>query len=306
MTPRIAVVVVTWNSAAQLPDLVASIGPGLQGLQHQLIVVDNDSADDTVARASELAPGCTIVHTGRNAGYSAGINAGMAAADPYDAVLVLNPDIRLTPGCVEVLYRELGGRVGIAVPLIRHDDGTPAKSLRRTPTVLRALGEAVLGERAGRYPSLGETVVDPAAYRRRGVTDWATGAAMLISADCARACGPWDESFFLYSEETDFALRAGDLGFATAFVPGAEVTHLGGESRVTPALWSLLVVNRVRLYRKRHSAAATAAFWAAVFLRESSRAMLGHRRSRRAVGALLGRPVPQADPPRATPAVPAP
>jgi len=62
----------------------------------------------------------------------------------------------------------------------------------------------------------------------------------------------------------------------------------------------------VRLYRKRHSAAATAAFWAAVFLRESSRAMLGHRRSRRAVGALLGRPVPQADPPRATPAVPAP
>jgi len=191
------------------------------------------------------------------------------------------------------------------VVTIRHDDGTPAKSLRRTPTVLRALGEAVLGERAGRYPSLGETVVDPAAYRRRGVTDWATGAAMLISADCARACGPWDESFFLYSEETDFALRAGDLGFATAFVPGAEVTHLGGESRVSPALWSLLVVNRVRLYRKRHSAAATAAFWAAVFLRESSRAMLGHRRSRRAVGALLGRPVPQADPPRATPAVPA-
>ena len=126
-------------------------------------------------------------------------------------------------------------------PLIRHEDGTPAKSLRRTPTVLRALGEAVLGERAGRYPSLGETVVDPAAYRRPGVTDWATGAAMLISADCARACGPWDESFFLYSEETDFALRAGDLGLATAFVPAAEVIHLGGESRVSPALWSLLV-----------------------------------------------------------------
>jgi GT2 family glycosyltransferase len=127
---------------------------------------------------------------------------------------------------------------------------------------------------------------------------------MLISAECARACGPWDESFFLYSEETDFALRAGDLGLATAFVPAAEVTHLGGESRVSPALWSLLVVNRVRLYRKRHSAAATAAFWVAVFMRESSRAMLGHRRSRRAVGALFGRPVPQAEPPRTVTAAP--
>jgi GT2 family glycosyltransferase len=290
----IAVVVVTWNSAAQLADLVASIEPGLRGLDHQLVVVDNDSADGTVARARELAPGCTIVQTGRNAGYAAGINAGMAAADRYDAVLVLNPDIRLTAGCVEVLYRRFGPGVGITVPLIRHEDGTPARSLRREPTVMRALGEAVLGERAGRFPSLGETVVDPEAYRRDGVTDWATGAAMLISAACARACGPWDESFFLYSEETDFALRAGDLGYGTAFVPGAEVTHLGGQSRVSPALWSLLTVNRVRLYRKRHSAAATAAFWTAVFLRESARAVLGHRRSRSAVAALLGRATPKA------------
>jgi GT2 family glycosyltransferase len=292
VTARIAVVVVTWNSAALLPDLVASIGPGLRGLDHQLIVVDNDSADDTVARARELAPGCTIVQTGRNAGYAAGINAGMAAADRYDAVLVLNPDIRLTPGCVGVLYDKLGTGVGITVPLIRHEDGTPARSLRREPTVMRALGEAVLGERAGRFASLGETVVDPDAYRRYGVTDWATGAAMLISAPCARACGPWDESFFLYSEETDFALRAGDQGYGTAFVPAAEVTHLGGQSRVSPALWSLLTVNKVRLYRKRHSAAATAAFWTAVLLRESSRAVLGHRRSRSAVAALLGRATP--------------
>jgi GT2 family glycosyltransferase len=300
VSPRIAVVVVTWNSAALLPDLVASIGPGLRGLDHQLIVVDNDSADDTVARARELAPGCTLVQTGRNAGYAAGINAGMAAAERYDAVLVLNPDIRLTPGCVEVLYGKLGDRVGITVPLIRHEDGTPARSLRREPTVMRALGEAVLGERAGRFPSLGETVVDPDAYRRYGVTDWATGAAMLVSAACARACGPWDESFFLYSEETDFALRAGDLGFGTAFVPGAEVTHLGGQSRVSPALWSLLTVNKVRLYRKRHSAPATAAFWTAVFLRESVRAVLGHRRSRSAVAALLGRATPAAGAPAGT------
>jgi GT2 family glycosyltransferase len=293
--PMIAVVVVTWNSAALLPDLVASIEPGLRGLDHQLIVVDNDSADDTVVRARELAPGCMIVQTGRNAGYAAGVNAGLAAADRYDAVLVLNPDIRLTPGCVEALYRSLGPGVGITVPLIRDEGGTPARSLRREPTVMRALGEAVLGERAGRFRFLGETVVDPDAYRRYGVADWATGAAMLISAGCARACGPWDESFFMYSEETDFALRAGDLGYATAFVPDAEVVHLGGQSRVSPTLWSLLTVNKVRLYRKRHSVAATAAFWTAVFLRECVRAVLWHRRSRSAVAALLGRATPRPD-----------
>jgi N-acetylglucosaminyl-diphospho-decaprenol L-rhamnosyltransferase len=292
----VALVVVTWNSASALPGLIESIPAGLGELPHELIIVDNDSADDTVEVARRLAPDCRVVRTGRNAGYAAGINAGVAVAGPHRAVLVLNPDIRLSPGSVETLFGQLGGRTGITVPLIRDDDGTVARSLRREPTVARALGEAVLGQRAGRYPALGETVVDEAAYRRTGPTDWATGAAMLISAECAEACGPWDESFFLYSEETDYALRARDHGFQTKYVPSAEVTHLGGESRVSPALWSLLTVNKVKLYRKRHSAPRTALFWSATLLREASRAALGHRRSRSATAALLGRRrgVPQA------------
>jgi hypothetical protein len=60
---------------------------------------------------------------------------------------------------------------------------------------------------------------------------------------------------------------------------------------VSPRLWSILTVNRVRLYRKRHSAPATALYWSAVMLRESARAAIGKERSRHAVGALLrGRP----------------
>jgi GT2 family glycosyltransferase len=290
--PRIAVVVVTWNSSGPLPGLLASLDDGLKGVRHQLIVVDNDSADDTVEVARRLARACTVVQTGRNAGYSAGINAGIAAADPYDAVLVLNPDIRMTPGCVARLYPELGTGVGIVAPLIRHEDGTVAHSQRREPTILRALGEATLGQRAGRVAALGETVLDGAAYTRPRPTDWATGAALLISKECLAACGPWDESFFLYSEETDYALRARDHGYATRFIPAAEVTHLGGQSRVSPRLWSILTVNRVRLYRKRHSVPATALFWSAVMLRESVRAVMGQERSRRAVGALLRRRPP--------------
>lgn len=295
--PFIAVVVVTWNSAGPLPGLLESLDAGLAGLRHRLIIVDNDSADDTVELAERLAPGCAIVRTGRNAGYAAGINAGLAEVDSYDAALVLNPDIRLTPGCVATLYAELGagsgpaGPVGIAVPMIRHENGSIALSLRREPSIPRALGEALLGQRAGAVAYFGETVLGETAYRVPRDADWATGAMMLISADCAAACGPWNESFFLYSEETEFALRARDRGFRTRYVPTARVTHLGGESRVSPRLWSLLTVNRVRLYRMRHSAPATGLFWAAVLLREASRALLGQRRSRHAVAALLGGPV---------------
>jgi GT2 family glycosyltransferase len=285
--PAIAIVVITWNSARPLPGLLESLPEGMRGTRYQLVIADNASADDTVAVARRMAPDCTVVDTGRNAGYAAGFNAGLSAARSYDAALILNPDIRLSPGSIARLYQALRDDVGIAVPRIRNEDGTVARSLRREPTIARALGEAVLGQRAGRFSPLGETVVDNEVYNRPAAPDWATGAIMLMSDRCLAECGQWDESFFLYSEETEFALRARDRGFVTRYVPEAEVTHLGGESGVSPRLWSLLQVNRVRLYRKRHTAGATVVFWSAVMLRESSRAALGRARSRAAAAALL-------------------
>jgi N-acetylglucosaminyl-diphospho-decaprenol L-rhamnosyltransferase len=284
---RVAVVVITWNSEALLPGLVASLAEGLAGTTAQVIVVDNDSADGTLGLATKLLPDGLVLSTGHNAGYSAAFNVGVAAADPFDAALILNPDIRLGPGSIATLFEALGDDVGITVPRIRNEDGSTARSLRREPTIPRAVGMAVLGQRAGRWPVLGEEIVNDDAYERVADVDWATGAAMLISATCLQACGPWQESFFLYSEETEYALRARDHGFHTRYVPDATVTHLGGESRVSPALWGLLTANRVRLYRQRHSAAAGAMFWSAVFAQEAARAALGKARSRRAVGALL-------------------
>ncbi|MER6565482.1 glycosyltransferase family 2 protein [Streptomyces sp. NPDC001093] len=288
MSP-VAVIVVTWNSAPVLPGFLAALGEGMAGLDWRLVVADNDSADDTVEVLQKLAPDATIVQTGRNAGYAAGINAALGAAGEYGVALICNPDIRMRQGCAERLVERLGDGVGIAVPLL-YEEGrdTPHYSLRRESSVLRALGEAVIGNRrAGRFPRLSELVTDPAAYRRPTRADWATGALMAVSADCLAACGPWDESFFLYSEETEYCLRARDLGYGTQLEPTAEAVHLGGDSQVSPRLWALLTLNRVRLYGRRHGAVATACFRGAVFLRETSRAALGRRASRAAAAALL-------------------
>ncbi|MGW2522456.1 glycosyltransferase family 2 protein [Streptomyces sp. NPDC001617] len=288
MSP-IAVLVVTWNSASVLPGFLAALPDGMAGLDWRLVVADNDSADDTLEVLRTLAPDATVVRTGRNAGYAAGVNAALNAAGDHGGVLICNPDIRMRQGCAKRLVDRLGDGVGIAVPLL-YEEGhdTPHFSLRRESSVSRALGEAVIGNRrAGRFPSLSELVTDPAAYSRPTRADWATGALMAVSADCLAACGPWDESFFLYSEETEYCLRARDLGYATQLEPTAEAVHLGGDSQVSPRLWTLLTLNRVRLYRRRHSALATACFRGAVFLREASRAAFGRKASRMAATALL-------------------
>ncbi|MEU6933128.1 glycosyltransferase family 2 protein [Streptomyces sp. 2RAF24] len=300
-TAPVAVLVVTWNSAEVLPGFLESLPAGMGGLDWRLVVADNASSDDTVAVVRKHAPEATVVETGRNGGYSFGINAALRAAASWEGgfgpVLICNPDVRMDEGCAATLIGALGEplpdgtRVGVSVPLLHEEDGSLIHSLRRESSVTRALGEAVLGNRrAGRFPRWSELVTAPSAYTGRTSADWATGALLALSRECVAACGPWDESFFLYSEETEYCLRARDLGLRTRLEPRARATHLGGDSRVSPRLWSLLVVNRVRLFRRRHGLPATVAFRSAVLLREASRAALGREPARAAVRALLGAP----------------
>lgn len=297
-SPRIATLVVTYNSADVLPGLLEALPAAFGGAgPAELVVADNGSADGTLDVVARLAPAATVVALGRNAGYAAGINAGLQAAAPSDAVLVLNPDTRPRPGSIAPLAHALDhDRVGIAVPRLLAPDGVTAPSLRRDPTVLRALGEAVLGgRRAGRFAALGEVVWDPHRYERQGPVDWATGAAWLVSSRCLEEVGPWDESFFLYSEETDFALRARAAGWRVWYVPEALVEHIGGDAPTSPALWALLTANRVRLYARAHGRLRGAAFRAAVTLGAALRAARGSRTNRAALRALVpGRGPPDA------------
>jgi N-acetylglucosaminyl-diphospho-decaprenol L-rhamnosyltransferase len=284
---QVSIVVVLHNSSAHLDAFLDALPAATEGVAAwQLIVVDNGSIDDGPARVIARAPHAVVVRQ-ENLGYAAGINVGIGVAGPSQAVLVVNPDVTLGPGCVAALLDEIADPgVGIAVPLVYTPDRRLVWSLRREPTVLRALGEAVLGGgRAGRFPALGEVVCDPSAYRRSARADWASGCVMLISRACLEAVGAWDERYFLYSEETDFALRARDAGLALRLTPSAVATHVGGD--VSPRLWSMLTVNRVRLFGRRHRRAHTALFWGVVTINEALRAPFGSPIHRAALGALL-------------------
>jgi GT2 family glycosyltransferase len=201
----------------------------------------------------------------------------------------MNPDCRLHPDTLALLAADLRRRAcGIAVPRLLNVDGTLQPSIRRAPTVSRAVAEAVIGgKKAGRIGRLGELITDPRAYERPGRAVWATGAAMLLSTRLMRELGPWDESFFLYSEETEYCLRAADHGYEVWYNPRAVAVHIGGEAQVNPNLAALTVVNKVRLYRRRHNAIKGSAFYAATLAGEALRAMAGRRTSRAAVAGLV-------------------
>jgi GT2 family glycosyltransferase len=284
----LAVIVVTYNSADHLDGLLASLDAALGDLRARIVVVDNNSTDDTVALLRRHGR-VEVVAQRDNRGYAAAINVGLQRSKDAPAVLVLNPDLTLGAGSIRrllVASNEPG--IGIVVPQMRTPDGAVFRSLRREPTIGRALGTAMVGGRvAARFPRLSETVGDDRSYLERRDVDWATGAAMLVTRSCLDATGTWDETFFLYSEETDFAARARGAGFRILYEPAAVVTHVGGDSMVSPRLRSMLVVNRLRYFRRRHGPLRSAAFFTAVLWNELTRGVFGNRAARAAARALV-------------------
>ena len=277
----LAVIIVTYDSAHVVGSLLDSLPGALDGLIADVVVVDNGSTDQTVAILRERSD-CRVVQSA-NIGYAGGINRGVREADCADAILVLNPDVRLGPCSVRPLLTALGlPRTGVAAPQIRSVDHSLYHSLRRKPSLLRELG---LG-RSG-VGAFSEYITDDELYHHPQVVDWALGAVLLISRACYDVVGGWDESYFLYSEETQFSLDARKLGYLTRYVPSSVAVHIGGQSGQSEVTHSMMIINRVRLYRRRHGVAASWCYYLITILSELSWAVRGHRRSWFAAVALV-------------------
>lgn len=270
---RIAAIIVTYNSAATIGALLASLDASTVGVR--AIIVDNGSADDTVAAAA-TEPRALVIATGANLGYSGGINVGRQHVRDGEHIAILNPDLVVDPDALRLLLEVLDDdpAVGIAAPQLRglHDDDR-FDSLRREPTVLRALGDSVFGNRwRSRPPWLAETLRTDDDYNHGHDIAWAGGAALLVSTDCDRTVGAWDSAtYFLYSEETDYARRARDAGFAVRYAPTAVARHVGSGSGQPAPLVALISVNRIRYFQRLHGPLRTELFRLAVAVQHAIR-----------------------------------
>jgi GT2 family glycosyltransferase len=268
---EVAVAVVTYNNASDVPTLIDDLRRDARAMSLRLVVVDNDSQDgsaDLVAAEQDII----LIRSDRNLGFGAGVNQARTRLGPCSAVLILNPDMRVREHAIERMLASLKiPGVGAVVPLnITGADGAIDPTLRREPSIMRALGDAIGGGR--RFPSrpgwLSETDMRSASYTREHAVDWATGSAMLIRADVDQSVGNWTEEFFLYSEEIDYCRRIREQGHLVWFDPTAVVEHPGGGggSGRSTALATLQTVNRVRYVEGRHGRAYATVFRAVVLL----------------------------------------
>ncbi|NLT43098.1 MAG: glycosyltransferase family 2 protein [Anaerolineae bacterium] len=252
--PGLAVVIVTWNVLPLLRECLASLGPQL-GARDEVVVVDNASGDGTEYEVRKCYPWVSLVQTGANLGYAAGVNRGIAATSkPY--VLVLNPDTRLAMGALPALRRLVERDPSIAVvgPRLMKPDGARESSLRSFPTLTTLFVESTPLKR---LPLLSRVVrryqLEDRSDAHVQAVDWVWGAAFLVRRQALLEAGGLDETYFMYSEEVDLCRRLQALGWAVVFEPAAVVIHHHGASSEQATTGTLIRFNRSKvLYAAKH------------------------------------------------------
>ena len=285
---EVCVVVVTYNSADDVTKLLLSLREHATEVDLRVIVVDNASQDGTVAALADY-PDVTTIEAPGNLGYAGGINIAYTHVRPGEHILILNPDLTLQPNAVRILLERLHRcDAAVVVPLIQNGNGLLFYSLRREPTLVNALGDAVFGSYVtSRLGSLSDIEWNPDHYTFAHPVEWASGAAMLLNSDLRDEVGQWDERYFLYMEETDFLRRVRQTGKEIWFDPAARVTHTQGGSGSSSQLDALLAVNRVRYMERYHSLLYASAYRTIIALHHLARA--NQPSSRAALAAVVDR-----------------
>jgi N-acetylglucosaminyl-diphospho-decaprenol L-rhamnosyltransferase len=216
------VVVVTLDGLPWLERALASVAG------QEVVVVDHGSTDGTL----ELVRGRAGVRVLEqpNRGLAAGWNRGIAETGGR-YVLLLNADAWLLPGALERLARHADEHPDAAVvgPRLLNPDGALQRSVRGFPTLWRLATEYLfLRKLAPRSRALNAFYAGGFDHGEPREAEFLMGACLLVRREAIDAVGPLDESFFLFSEETDWCYRFRQAGWTVRFTPEAEAVHVGG------------------------------------------------------------------------------
>jgi GT2 family glycosyltransferase len=234
MAARIDVIVVCWNDKQKIATALDSVF-ALSELRADpelanVVVSDNGSTDGSRDFIRErYGDRVTILENGANLGFAAGCNRAFAQTSA-PLVFLLNPDAELKDYSLAnmVAFLDAHPRCGIAGSRIYNYDGTVQQSCGEFDTWTGAfLRSSAWGElRPFRRFANGAGLRD-FHYDRPQQVDIAIGAALAIRRSLLEEIGPFDERFFLYHEEVDYAKRAADASWETWFVPTSEAVHEG-------------------------------------------------------------------------------
>ena len=239
----ISIIIVTWNTKDLLQKCLDSIYKTIHDITFEIIVIDNASEDDTVVMLRGKFPHITLLKNSRNLGFGAANNQGFRIMRGRYALL-LNSDTVLTIHAVEELFTfmETHPEAAMACGQLLNADGSKQNSIASFPTLLTLLTNMPLLEYLSpkKYPSKRYTFTDPVEI------DSGIGACLLVRKKTIDEVGMFDERYFFFFEETDWAYQMKKAGWKIFHIPTAFIYHFQGQSI------GRNVRSRIEFYRSRY------------------------------------------------------
>lgn len=212
LNPKVACIILNWNGWQDTIACLAALQECTY-LHVTVIVVDNGSADDSVARIRAAHPNILVLESGKNLGFAGGNNVGIryALAHGSEYVWLLNNDTKPAPDALHALIAKAltDKRIGAVASICYYADA-PSKV------------QAWAGGRVNLWIGYADNSTEP---HEDDWFDGLYGASLLVARTALEDAGLLDEGFFLYLEETEFCLRLRKKAWRLAAAPDSRVLH---------------------------------------------------------------------------------
>jgi N-acetylglucosaminyl-diphospho-decaprenol L-rhamnosyltransferase len=228
MGTSVAAVTVTYSPGETLAAFLDSLQKA--SVDRVPVVIADNGSTDGAPEAAAAREEVTVVSTGSNLGFGQAANLGVAATES-EWVVIANPDVVWAPGALDHLLAaaDRWPRAGALGPLIRTEDGRLYPSARAVPSLGRGIGHALFGWCWPSNPWTSAYQRDREALSERPA-GWLSGSCLVVRREAFRSVGGFDPKYFMYFEDVDLGERLTRAGWLNIYVPGAEVTHLGGHA----------------------------------------------------------------------------
>lgn len=225
----VSIIYVNYRTSRLVIDSINSVKEKTQGILYEIIIVDNNSGDGSLAKIQEIHPDVITIQSEKNVGFGQANNLGLKKADGK-YIFFLNPDTLLRNNAIGELFRflELNMNVGACGGNLYDEEGNATTSFsRKYPSFLwELLGILYI-------PSLCFSSRRSLFFNHEGKpikVASVTGADLMVRRSVLSSIGRFDADFFMNYEETELCLRIHRSGWDIYSVPSAQITHLEGRA----------------------------------------------------------------------------
>lgn len=246
---KLSIIILNYNTRGLLRQCLKAIRANPPDFSYELIVVDNDSRDGSVAMVLQEFPDARTLKLSENLGYAGGNNRGLEVAEG-EYLAILNPDVLVLPNAFSKLvnFLDANSDVGMVGPKLLNPDRTVQYSCYRFPTLLTPVfRRTVLGLFPVAKKHTREYLMADWNHDTTQDVDWLLGGALVIRRDAYEKVGLLDERFFLYFDDVDYARRMHAAGFRVVYLHEAEMIHFH-QRESAGSLASLIAKKTTRIH----------------------------------------------------------